>query len=193
MSAATTNDRQARAADTGMWLFIASLVMFFGSLFSGYVLLRTGSSEWTTPWRGMRQPWELSSIPWAETVKLAAVAAAVHRYRTSAGPNTFAPHRVWWLWLAATFGASHASRWWTAAEALAASGRGPATSVAAGSWYVLTGIVAVLVAGGALATVWQIWRHGRGLDSPLVPRQLERYWWLMLAFQLAVVVGMSLI
>jgi len=30
----------------GMWLFLASEAMLFGSLFSGYVLLRSSSAEW---------------------------------------------------------------------------------------------------------------------------------------------------
>jgi cytochrome c oxidase subunit III len=30
----------------GMWLFVASEVMLFGSLFSSYVILRTGSPNW---------------------------------------------------------------------------------------------------------------------------------------------------
>src|SRR5436190_23377011 len=30
----------------GMWLFLASEVMLFGALFSGYALLRTGSAVW---------------------------------------------------------------------------------------------------------------------------------------------------
>ena len=30
----------------GMWLFLASEVLFFGALFSSYVLLRVGSADW---------------------------------------------------------------------------------------------------------------------------------------------------
>ncbi len=30
----------------GMWLFLASEIMLFGGLFSAYVLLRTGATEW---------------------------------------------------------------------------------------------------------------------------------------------------
>jgi len=33
-------------AQLGMWLFIASEVMLFGALFSGYALLRTGADAW---------------------------------------------------------------------------------------------------------------------------------------------------
>ncbi len=30
----------------GIWLFLASEVMLFGSLFSSYIILRTGSLDW---------------------------------------------------------------------------------------------------------------------------------------------------
>lgn len=45
-------------AKLGIWLFLASEVMLFGSLFSSYILLRMGASEWP---RGV----EFLSIPLA--------------------------------------------------------------------------------------------------------------------------------
>lgn len=39
-------DTRLNNVTLGMWLFIASEVMLFGGLFSAYVLLRTGASEW---------------------------------------------------------------------------------------------------------------------------------------------------
>jgi cytochrome c oxidase subunit 3 len=37
-------------AKVGIWLFIASEVMLFGGLFSGYVLLRVGADQWPHGW-----------------------------------------------------------------------------------------------------------------------------------------------
>jgi len=37
-------------AKLGIWLFLASEVMLFGGLFSGYVLLRVGSDQWPHGW-----------------------------------------------------------------------------------------------------------------------------------------------
>jgi len=37
-------------AKLGTWLFLASEVMLFGSLFSAYILLRVGSSSWPHGW-----------------------------------------------------------------------------------------------------------------------------------------------
>lgn len=37
-------------AKVGIWLFLASEVMLFGALFSSYILLRVGSTEWPYGW-----------------------------------------------------------------------------------------------------------------------------------------------
>jgi cytochrome c oxidase subunit 3 len=37
-------------AKVGIWLFLASEVMLFGGLFSGYVLLRVGANQWPHGW-----------------------------------------------------------------------------------------------------------------------------------------------
>jgi heme/copper-type cytochrome/quinol oxidase subunit 3 len=38
-------------ATLGLWLFLASETMLFGALFSSYVLLRTGATEWPHGWQ----------------------------------------------------------------------------------------------------------------------------------------------
>ncbi len=40
----------------GTWLFLASEVMLFGSLFSAYVLIRTGSPSWPHGWTLLNVP-----------------------------------------------------------------------------------------------------------------------------------------
>jgi len=41
-------------AKLGIWLFLASEVMLFGALFSGYVLLRVGADQWPHGWLDVR-------------------------------------------------------------------------------------------------------------------------------------------
>jgi cytochrome c oxidase subunit III len=41
-------------AKMGIWLFLASEVMLFGGLFSGYVLLRVGAEQWPHGWLDVR-------------------------------------------------------------------------------------------------------------------------------------------
>lgn len=192
MSAGAITDRQARAAETGMWLFLASLVMFFGSLYSGYVLLRAGSAEWTTPWRGWRHPWELLPGSWNQTLLLGLVVAQVSRARIGfprewGRPGRFVPFVV------AALSVTSALDWVMSAAALRRAGVGPASSVAAGTWFVLTGTVTALVVAGAVATAWVGWQHRTRTTPSHVARNLERYWWVMLAFQLAVVIGLDVL
>jgi cytochrome c oxidase subunit 3 len=44
----TRPDTGLTSPKLGVWLFLASEVMLFGSLFSSYVLLRTGADHWPT-------------------------------------------------------------------------------------------------------------------------------------------------
>ena len=60
-------DTGTTAGRLGMWLFLASEAMFFASLFSGYVILRAGSTDW---------PAALTGFPWLETVLLVGASAA---------------------------------------------------------------------------------------------------------------------
>ncbi|MEO8215560.1 MAG: heme-copper oxidase subunit III [Acidobacteriota bacterium] len=43
-------------AKLGIWLFLASEVILFGSLFSGYILLRTGAPTWPRGWEFLNVP-----------------------------------------------------------------------------------------------------------------------------------------
>ena len=56
----------------GMWLFLASEAMLFGSLFSGYVMLRAGAIEWPKP---------ALAFPWLETLLLVGASAAFNHER----------------------------------------------------------------------------------------------------------------
>src|SRR3984893_11678079 len=40
----------------GVWLFLSSEVMLFGALFSSYILLRVGSTEWPHGWQELNVP-----------------------------------------------------------------------------------------------------------------------------------------
>ncbi len=70
-------DRADRAADAGMWLFTASLVMLMASLVSGYVLLRAGSAAWPTPW--VRGGAGALDDPWFRLLCLLVAAGACRR------------------------------------------------------------------------------------------------------------------
>ncbi len=68
----TRADTGTSASRLGNWLLLASLTMFFGSLFSAYVMLRAGSTEW---------PEAFAIFPWLETALLVGAAAAIGQTR----------------------------------------------------------------------------------------------------------------
>jgi cytochrome c oxidase subunit I len=116
----------------GMWLFIASEAMLFGSLFSAYVMLRTGASE---SWQ------HVPGFPWLETLLLVGGTAAFGATRmrvigAHALSLTFVVIKV--------FGDL----------ALIRQGITPATSLMWGCWFVITGVHAIHVLGGTLFTGW---------------------------------------
>jgi heme/copper-type cytochrome/quinol oxidase subunit 3 len=54
----------------GIWLFLASEVMLFGSLFSSYALLRSGASTWP-------RQWEVLNVPLAALNTVVLIASSV--------------------------------------------------------------------------------------------------------------------
>jgi len=120
------------SASLGMWVFIASETMLFGSLFSAYVMLRAGSIEWPKP---------IGGFPWLETLLLVGASAAFSKGRmrlivANALALTFVVIKV------------------LGDATLIHSGITPATSVFWACWFALTGVHAAHVLGGALFTGW---------------------------------------
>lgn len=142
--------RVERAANVATWLALASLVMFLASLVSGYVLLRAGSEAWPAPW--VRSGIGALDDPWLRLLSLgiaAGMAGASTRWLPP-GPSRIAR---WPLPAAAFAGALFTGRTITAAAALVAAGHGPASHVAPATWFALNGVLAVLSAGGVVATI----------------------------------------
>jgi len=185
------SDREGRAALTGMWLFIASVVMFYGALFSGYVLLRAGSTIWETPWRaGSAGEWSMAVDHWFRTMWLGFAVMQSRRLSGEGVPIAGLPRFSWLVGLAGT---AFVWRCIYVAGWLASQGHLPASSVPLACWYALTGTVAVLVAGGTIAAVWVALEPAPALQRARRGAMLERYWLLMFALWLTTVVGLYLI
>ncbi len=135
-------------ATLGMWLFIASEVMLFGSLFSSYALLRTGAATWPDQSAIVNVP--LAS---ANTLVLLASSGAMmlasralatgefHRFRRAAGMVILLG-----LVFLGIKGVEYADE----------IGRGlrPATNNFLGLYFTMTGLHALHVAGGLFANAW---------------------------------------
>jgi heme/copper-type cytochrome/quinol oxidase subunit 3 len=153
-------DTGTTAVRLGMWLFLASETMFFASVFSGYVLLRSGSPAWpdASQLGGWTQPAILTGLLAASTLVLA----------LSGNGRTL---RTWPLVasavLAAVFVALKGAEYLAKIEA----GLTPAASLQLACWFTLTGVHAAHVGAGAIANVWIA---ARGAAPG--PQAAERLW-----------------
>ena len=147
-------------AALGMWLFIASEVMLFGSLFSSYALLRTGAAVWPEQGAILNVP-----LGGANTVVLLASSAALiagTRALSSGRMDGFRQAFGLGVLLGLVFlgvkGVEYADE----------IGRGlrPATNNFMGLYFTLTGLHAAHVAGGVLVNGWLLATAPRGGMRP---------------------------
>jgi heme/copper-type cytochrome/quinol oxidase subunit 3 len=190
-----------------MWLFLASEAMFFASLFSSYVLLRTGAARWP-------DSSELLSLPIAlvDSVLLvgAAVAVGVTRItpamrsqgvarRTSPGPEpgvTSLPGETQRRVPLALLASSAFALAFLGSKIFEYSGKleaglAPATNLLLACWFTLTAVHALHVAGGVCANLW----IARGAARVTLPQLSERlhalrlYWYFVDLVWLLILVG----
>ena len=167
--------------------------MLFGALFSGYVLLRAGSETWDTPWLTARPSGALWPSHWLRDIGLVIAALLAWRYHVGYSRADHRNRRRLLPLGASLMAGQVVLNWLSESWALRRAEHGPATSVGAGSWFVLTGTVALLVVAGLIATAWMGWQHRGGVAPPHVARQIERYWWVMVGFEASLLVGVYLV
>ena len=174
----------------GVWLFLASEVMLFGGLFSGYFTLRADATTWA-PLVSHRP------IALLNTAILLCAGAAFALAIKAARRRDLGHFRGWTagaVALASGFLIGKGIEYARAAH----EGFWPRTSTEAGLYYLLTGVHALHVLGGIVVTLWVLsttgapWRR-----EPLrVINRLEAaalYWyfvdiiWLILVVLLYVV------
>ena len=164
---------------------------FYGALFSGYVLLRAGSTGWDTPWRtGPAAEWPIAVDHWFRTMWLG---FAVMQSRRLSGRGVAVAGMPRFSWLVVLAGVAFVWRCIYIAGWMAAQGHVPSKSVAVASWYVLTGTVALLVGGGTVAAVWVAVEPVPAAQRARRGAMLQRYWLLMMALWCATVVGLYLV
>jgi cytochrome c oxidase subunit 1 len=156
----------------GMWLFLASEAMFFASLFSAYVMLRTGATDW--PARGL-------AFPWLETVLLIGASASFGASRL----RLIGAHALGLTFVVIKlFGDL----------ALIGQGITPATNLLWACWFTITGVHAAHVLGGAIYTGWMA-GPAFGMADDDRPRFLarveatRRYWLFVDLVWLCIVIG----
>ncbi|HVR43536.1 MAG TPA: cytochrome c oxidase subunit 3 [Thermoanaerobaculia bacterium] len=135
----------------GIWLFLASEVMLFGSLFSALVMLRTGAASWP-------HGYEILNIPLAtlNTFVLIASSVTVVLAWASLRLGDFAKGK---LYLIATLGCGGIFMIIKAIEygTKFSHGQFPRTNNFFATYYTLTGLHGLHVVGGMLVFAWLIW------------------------------------
>ena len=130
----------------GIWLFLASEVMLFGALFSTYILLRVGSTEWP---HGELSVW-LGAI---NTVILISSSVTMVMAWASLKLNDWGKHRLYLgltLALAALF---LANKYFEYSEHVA-NGEIPAHSTFLAIYYTLTGLHGLHIIGGMVVMAY---------------------------------------
>jgi heme/copper-type cytochrome/quinol oxidase subunit 3 len=140
----TTNVR------AGVWLFLASEAMLFGSLFSAYVLLRTGAASWPDASRWVHAPL-VAGVTLLLLLTLTCLQMAVRGGRGSAGDVSRTRQ---WVWTAAGMGVLFLVVKLFDYNGVLAAGMRPADNLALACWFVLTGVHWLHVAGGVGANAW---------------------------------------
>ena len=125
-------DTGTSASALGTWLLLASLTMFFGSLFSAYVMLRAGSLEWPGP---------LAQFPWLETALLLGAAAVFSEARI----RLISSHALGLAFVAIRLMND---------ALMIRQGLAPSASVQLACWYTLGAVHTTLVLGAAVFSGW---------------------------------------
>ena len=130
----------------GIWLFLASEVMLFGALFSTYIILRVGATEWPHG--------ELNVVLGAiNTVILIASSVTMVMAWASLKMNEWGKHR---LYLTATFVLSAiflVNKYFEYAAHFA-SGEGPWHSTFLAIYFTLTGLHGIHILGGMVVMAY---------------------------------------
>jgi cytochrome c oxidase subunit 3 len=177
----TTNVR------VGLWLFLASEAMFFGSLFSGYVLLRAGAESWPDASQLLDLPLALLNTALLSGSVLLLLAIRNEgpgfRSRTRLGRTTVAFAEVispvTGLSLSAGLGAVFLAVKAFEYQSKLGAGLHPSTNILLACWFTLTAVHALHVAAGVAVNAW-LAANARRMRPPQAIERLHaaRLYWL---------------
>jgi cytochrome c oxidase subunit III len=133
-------DTRTTSVRLGIWLFLASEAMFFGSLFSAYVLLRTGAPSWP-------------DAPGALDLRTALVNTGLLFGATACLMVPASRARLACSLSAAVGVVFLVSKYAEYGSKLAA-GLAPSSNLLLACWFTLTAVHALHVVGGVIVNVW---------------------------------------
>ena len=129
-------------AKLGVWLFLASEIMLFATLFTSYIVLRMGSTSW--PWG-----WDALNVPLATLNTVILIASSVTILLAYAGVY-HGDKGAFRKWMGATIGLSVAFLLVKYFEYSAEFklGIGPSTSIFYAIYFTMTGLHGIHILGG---------------------------------------------
>ena len=157
-----------------IWLFLASEVMLFGTLFTSYIVLRTAAASWPVGW-------EVLNVPLATLNTFFLIASSVTIVMAHAKASV-KDKAGFYLFMAATVALSFGFLVVKAFEygAKFSHGLAPSTSIFYGIYFTTTGLHGLHVVGGIVWNLGLMWWAGRdGWDDRLFLGRVEYaglYW-----------------
>ncbi|MBI2956049.1 MAG: heme-copper oxidase subunit III [Acidobacteria bacterium] len=143
---------------TGIWLALASILMFFMALTSALIVRRGLSTDWV--------PFDLPPLLWWNTAALLASSLTLETaHRALAAGRPLAYHR-WWN-VTTALGVLFLAGQWMAWAQLRAAGVYLATNPSSSFFYVLTGVHGLHLLGGIVALLYVATRRRRAAPWPV--------------------------
>ncbi len=155
---------------TGIWLALASIVMFFTALTSSFIVRKGLSNDWVA--------FPLPRILWANTAVLLASSATLERARRLLRRQNSPGFRRWWgmtTGLGLLFLAGQLVAW----RQLATAGVYVATNPSSSFFYLLTGAHGVHLLGGLLALYYAGFRGLERARRQTAANATGIYWHFM--------------
>ncbi len=169
----TTMPEGLTHAKLGMWLFLASEVMLFSTLFTSYVIFRTTAPAWPHGWQILNIPLgtlNTAVLITSSVTMVMSYAKALERDRK--GFNFYLG-----LTIACAFGFLIIKSLEWGPKFM--HGLSPSTNMFYGVYFTLTGLHGIHVIGGIIANSYLLWSANRDFDEDFFAGRIEAaglYW-----------------
>lgn len=157
----------------GIWLFLASEIMLFATLFTTYIVLRVAAPQWPRGWDVLNVPLATLNTFILITSSVTMVMAYAKAYmKDRAGFNKY-------MLLTLAFGGAFLVVKSFEYGAKFSHHLYPSTSIFFSIYYVTTGLHCLHVIGGLVVNAWLLWWAKENFEHPLFVGRVEYsglYW-----------------
>ena len=160
-------------AKLGMWLFLASEIMLFSTMFTSYIIFRMTAPAWPRGWEVLNVP--LGTLNTAVLITSSVTMVMAYAKALEKDRKAFEKYLLWTIALAFVFLIIKTFEW----GPKFAHGLSPATNMFYGVYFTLTGLHGIHVIGGIIANSILLYLSKTQFDTPLFPGRIEAaglYW-----------------